>query len=66
MQEMMEAYQKLAIPGEPHKMLARWEGSWDVRMKSWMEPDQPPMESKGTAEYPNDPWRTLPARGNKE
>ena len=51
MQETMEAYQKLAIPGEPHKMMARWEGSWDIRMKSWMEPDQPPVESKGTAEY---------------
>lgn len=51
MQEMMEAYQKLGTPGEPHKMMANWAGTWDIRMKSWMEPDQPPVESKGSAEY---------------
>lgn len=50
-QEIMAAYQKLAAPGEPHKMMARWEGNWDIRMKTWREPDQPPVESRGTAEF---------------
>lgn len=51
MQEMMEAYQKLAAPSEQHEKMARWEGQWDVRMKTWMGPDQPPQESRGTAEF---------------
>jgi hypothetical protein len=49
-QTMMEEYKKLATPGEPHRLLSRLVGSWDTRTKSWEEPDQPPKESKGTAE----------------
>jgi hypothetical protein len=49
-QAMMEAYKKLAVPGEPHKLLARLEGSWTTKTKSWMEPDKPPMESSGACE----------------
>ncbi|MBI4964534.1 MAG: DUF1579 domain-containing protein [Desulfomonile tiedjei] len=48
MQAMMEVYQKLAIPGKPHKMLAKLVGSWTTKTKGWMEPDKPPMESTGT------------------
>ena len=48
---MMETYQKLATPGEPHKQLASLAGSWATKTKSWMEPDKPPMESTGTCEY---------------
>ncbi len=48
MEAMMEVYRKLATPGEPHKMLARLEGSWTTRTKAWMEPDKPPMEGRGT------------------
>lgn len=51
MQEMMEKYQKLAAPGEQHKKLAKMEGSWDLRIKTWMGPDQPPAEAKGTSEF---------------
>ncbi len=50
MQEMMEVYAKLATPGAPHKVLASMEGSWNAKIKSWMEPDKPPAESKGTCE----------------
>jgi hypothetical protein len=50
MQAMMEAYTKLATPGEPHKMLAGMEGSWNARTKFWMEPNKPPTESAATCE----------------
>ena len=50
MQAMMEMYQKLATPGEPHKLFASLAGSWTTHMKEWMEPGKPPMESTGTAE----------------
>lgn len=47
---MMEMYQKLATPGDPHKLFASLEGSWTTKTKEWMEPDKPPMESEGTVE----------------
>src|SRR5689334_14429016 len=50
MQAMMEAYSKLATPGAPHRLLARMAGSWNARIKSWVEPDLPPTESVGTCE----------------
>jgi Protein of unknown function (DUF1579) len=50
MQAMMEVYQKLAIPGTPHKGLAKLEGSWTTKTSAWMEPDKPPMEGTGTCE----------------
>lgn len=49
-QAMMEAYTKLATPGEPHKQLASQAGSWATKTKSWMEPDKPPMESTGACD----------------
>ena len=49
-QAMMEVYQKLATPGEPHKLFSTMAGSWITKTKSWMEPGKPPMESTGTAE----------------
>lgn len=50
MQAMMEVYQKLAIPGAPHKMLAKLAGSWTTKTKAWMDPDKPPTEGTGTCE----------------
>ena len=50
LQAMMEVYRKLATPGAPHRLLASMAGSWNTRMKSWMEPDKPPMETSGTSE----------------
>jgi hypothetical protein len=49
-QAMMAEYEKLSQPVEQHKMLQKMVGKWTVAMKSWMAPNQPPMESTGTAE----------------
>ncbi len=49
MQAMMEVYKKMAMPGAPHKLLARLEGTWTTKTKSWMDPDKP-MEMTGTCE----------------
>ncbi len=46
----MDVYKKLGTPGGPHKVLASMAGSWTAKVKSWMEPDKPPMESTGTSE----------------
>ena len=50
MEEMMEVYQKLGTPGEPHRVLATMAGNWNARVKSWPVPDRPPMESSGACE----------------
>jgi hypothetical protein len=49
-EEIMEIYKKVGTPGEPHKLLAKLEGSWTTRSRGWMEPDKPPVESTGTCE----------------
>jgi hypothetical protein len=49
-QAMMEMYQKLATPGEPHKLFATLAGSWTTKTKEWMEPGKPPSESTGSVE----------------
>ncbi len=50
MQAMMDLYKKLGTPGAFHKVLASMAGSWNTKIKSWMEPNKPPMESTGTCE----------------
>ncbi len=50
MQAIMEIYKKVGTPGEPHKLLAKLEGSWTTRSRGWLEPDKPPRESIGTCE----------------
>jgi len=50
MQKIMEIYKKVGTPGEPHKLLAKLEGSWTTRSRGWMEPDKPPVVSAGTCE----------------
>jgi hypothetical protein len=35
MQEMMEIYKKVGTPGEPHKLLAKLEGSWTTKSIGW-------------------------------
>lgn len=49
-QAMMEVYQKLATPGEPHKQFESLAGSWTTKTKEWMEPGKPPAESTGSAD----------------
>jgi hypothetical protein len=50
MQAIMEIYKKVGTPGEPHKLLAKLEGSWTTRTRGWMEPDKPPTDSTGACE----------------
>ncbi|NTW60410.1 MAG: DUF1579 domain-containing protein [Nitrospirae bacterium] len=50
MQKIMEIYKKVGAPGEPHKLLAKQEGSWITKSRGWMEPGKPPVESTGTCE----------------
>ena len=47
--EMMATMMDLAKPGENHKLLAGGIGSWDYRVKYWLNPDNPPVESGGTS-----------------
>lgn len=51
MQEMMEVYKKLGTPGAPHKTIASMAGSWTTKIRSWMKPEKPPVESTGTSEH---------------
>lgn len=48
-QKMMEEWMKIASPGEHHKHLDYFVGTWDVVTKMWMEPGTPPAESKGVS-----------------
>ena len=48
-QAMMETYQKLATPGEPHKQLASLTGTWTTHTKEWMEPGKPPTDPRARA-----------------
>ena len=45
---MMASLMELAKPGENHKLLEGMIGSWTYKVKFWMSPDAPPMESSGT------------------
>jgi hypothetical protein len=49
MQAMSEVYKKVGTPGEPHKLLAKLEGSWTTRTLGLHE-GKPVMESTGTCE----------------
>jgi hypothetical protein len=45
---MMDAWQKAATPGDPHKQLmAQYEGTWTTRQSMWMEPGQDPIVETG-------------------
>jgi hypothetical protein len=45
--QMMEMMKKLAAPGPGHKVMDRMTGTFTAKMKSWMEPGKPPVESEG-------------------
>lgn len=47
-QEMMEAWMKAATPGEQHKVLNAFTGTWDGTVKHWGAEGAPADESKGT------------------
>jgi hypothetical protein len=46
--QMMAAMMEMAKPGENHKMLEGSVGTWTYKVKWWMSPAAPPMESSGT------------------
>ncbi len=48
MQAMMEAYAKAAEPGKMHAHLAQSVGTWEGKVKMWMDPAAPPSESTCT------------------
>ena len=45
---MMKNWQDYMTPGEMHKMMAKWEGTWDGDVSMWM-PGSPEQKSKSTA-----------------
>ena len=46
---MMKNWEAYMTPGDVHKMMASWDGTWDVESTSWMAPGAPPMVSKGSS-----------------
>jgi hypothetical protein len=46
---MMRNWQAYMTPGEPHKMMASWNGTWTGDITMWMAPGEPPIKSTGTA-----------------
>ncbi|HVP12167.1 MAG TPA: DUF1579 domain-containing protein [Phycisphaerae bacterium] len=51
MAEMMKRWAASATPGEHHKLLEPFVGTWDITVRSMMNgPDAPPSEFKGMAE----------------
>jgi len=48
-QAEMEAYMKAGALGPQHELMAEHVGTYDVAIKSWMDPAAPPIESKGVA-----------------
>jgi hypothetical protein len=45
--QMMATMMEMAKPGENHKLLEGTVGTWNYKVKWWMKPDAPPMESSG-------------------
>lgn len=48
-QAEMEAYMKAGALGPQHEGMAKQVGTFDVAVKSWMDPAAPPITSKGVA-----------------
>lgn len=49
-EEFARAMAEAGKPGPEHARLASLEGTWTYTCKFWLDPSQPPMESKGTIE----------------
>ena len=49
-EEMTKAWMAAATPGEAHKKLEPFVGSFTVKTKMWMDPSKPPEETGGTSE----------------
>ena len=46
----MEAMVKAGTPGDQHKKLEHFVGTWDAKVTMWDKPGAPPKESAGTSE----------------
>ena len=46
---LMEAWQKAMTPGEGQRRLEPMVGTFDTRVRTWMEPGRPPEDTVGTA-----------------
>lgn len=47
----MEMIEKLMQPGEFHEHLKNFVGTWSADVRMWMEPNAPPIVSKGRATF---------------
>ena len=46
--DMMANWIKYMTPGEEHKLMASWDGTWNGEITMWMAPGAPPSKSTGT------------------
>ncbi|MEI9908677.1 MAG: DUF1579 domain-containing protein [Bacteroidota bacterium] len=46
---MMKNWQDYMTPGDVHKMMAKWDGTWNGEVTMWMYPGVPPEKSKSIA-----------------
>jgi hypothetical protein len=46
---MMKNWQAYMTPGDMHKMMASWSGTWTGDVSMWMKPGEAPMKSTGVA-----------------
>jgi len=47
---MMKNFQEYGTPGDMHKMMATWDGTWNSELTMWMEPGAPETKSTSMAE----------------
>lgn len=47
----MEMMEKLSQPSENHELLKEFVGTWTADVKMWMDPNAPPVVSKGQASF---------------
>src|SRR4030095_9968835 len=48
---IMKAMMEYGTPGDMHKMMASWDGTWTGDITMWEKPGSPPTTSTGTAVY---------------
>ena len=46
---MMKNWMAYSTPGDMHKMMASWDGTWDGEVSMWQMPGAPPQTSNSTA-----------------
>jgi hypothetical protein len=52
MNEMMKKWKEIAAPGNPHKKLDMFVGTWDVETRMWMGgPEAPPTTTRGSTTF---------------